>query len=93
MLDLFGGMIGGVGLFFVGMWLLTENLKALAGRRLRLIARRWTEKRLAAFGIGAFAGVTTQSMSALTFIVVSMAKSRLISTRGPSRSSSAGTSA
>ena len=82
MLDLFGGMIGGVGLFFVGMWLLTENLKALAGRRLRLIARRWTERRLAAFGIGALAGVTTQSMSALTFIVVSMAKSRLVSTRG-----------
>ena len=82
MFDLFGGMIGGVGLFFVGMWLLTENLKALAGRRLRLIARRWTERRLAAFGIGALAGVTTQSMSALTFIVVSMAKSRLVSTRG-----------
>ena len=82
MFDVFGGMIGGVGLFFVGMWLLTENLKALAGRRLRLIARRWTERRLAAFGIGALAGVTTQSMSALTFIVVSMAKSRLVSTRG-----------
>lgn len=82
MLDLFGGMLGGVGLFFVGMWLLTENLKALASRRLRLIARRWTERRMAAFGIGALAGVTTQSMAALTFIVVSMAKSRLVSTRG-----------
>ena len=82
MLDLIGGMIGGVGLFFVGMWLLTDNLKALAGRRLRLIARRWTERRMAAFSIGALAGVTTQSMSALTFIVVSMAKSRLVSTRG-----------
>lgn len=75
-------MAGGIGLFFVGMWLLTENLKALAGRRLRFIARRWTDNRLAAFGIGAFAGVTTQSMPALTFIVVSMSKSRLVSPRG-----------
>ncbi len=82
MLDLLGGMVGGVGLFFVGMWLLTENLKALATRRLRLIAKQWTENRLAAFCIGALAGVITQSMSALTFIVVSMSKSRLVSTRG-----------
>lgn len=82
MFELLGGMLGGVGLFFVGMWLLTENLKALASRRLRLIARQWTENRLVAFCIGALAGATSQSMSALTFIVVGMTRSRLVSTGG-----------
>ena len=82
MYELLAGMVGGIGLFFVGMWLLTENLKALASRRLRRIASRWTGNRLAACLVGAVGGVTTQSMSALTFIVVSMAKSGLVSTRG-----------
>ena len=47
MIEVFGGMVGGLGIFFVGMWLLTENLKTLATRRLRLIAHRWTGNRLA----------------------------------------------
>ena len=79
---LLAGMVGGIGLFFVGMWLLTENLKALASRRLRRIASRWTGNRLSACLVGAVGGVTTQSMPALTFIVGSMTKSGLISTRG-----------
>ena len=33
--ELFAGVVGGVGLFIVGMWLITENLKALTTRRLR----------------------------------------------------------
>jgi len=28
-------MIGGLGLFFAGVWFLTENLKRVAGRRFR----------------------------------------------------------
>ena len=34
-MELLAGVIGGLGLFIVGMWLLTENLKKLASRRLR----------------------------------------------------------
>ena len=49
MIEILGGMMGGLGLFFVGVWLLTENLKALAGRRLRMIAHRRTGNRMAAF--------------------------------------------
>ena len=40
--ELVAGIAGGLGLFIVGMWFLTENLKALASRRLRRIAGRWT---------------------------------------------------
>ena len=80
--ELFAGIAGGLGLFIVGMWLLTENLKALATRRLRRTAGQWTENRFSALAWGALAGVITQSMSAMTFIVVSILRSGLITTRG-----------
>ena len=82
MIDLLGGMIGGLGLFMVGMWLLTENLKALASRRLRRTAGRWTSNRFSALLWGTLAGGITQSMPALTFIVVSTLRSGLITTKG-----------
>ena len=82
MTELLGGVAGGLGLFFVGMWLLTENLKKLASRRLRQIAHRWTANRYSALLWGTLAGGVTQSMSALTFIVVSILRSRLVSTEG-----------
>ena len=80
--ELFAGVAGGLGLFIVGMWLLTENLKALATRRLRRIAGRWTGNRFSALAWGALAGAITQSMSAMTFIVVSILRSGLITVRG-----------
>ena len=82
MIEIIAGMAGGLGLFFVGMWLLTENLRALASRRLRMIAHRWTEHGLSGFSWGALAGTVTQNSTALTFILVSMLRSGLISTRG-----------
>ena len=80
--ELFAGVAGGLGLFIVGMWLLTENLKALATRRLRRTAGRWTGNRFSALAWGALAGAITQSMSAMTFILVSILRSGLITTRG-----------
>ncbi len=82
MIETIGGMAGGLGLFFAGMWFLTENLKTLASRRLRVIANRWTSNRFAAFAWGAIAGTVTQSTAVLTFIVVSMLRSDFVSTRG-----------
>ena len=82
MIDILGGMTGGLGLFIVGMWLLTENLKALASRRLRRTAGRWTANRFSALLWGTLAGGITQSMPALTFIVVSTLRSGLITTKG-----------
>ena len=80
--ELFAGVAGGLGLFIVGMWLLTENLKTLASGRLRRTATRWTGNRFSALLWGALAGGITQSMSALTFIVVSILRSGLITTQG-----------
>ena len=81
-IEMFGGMVGGIGLFIVGMQLLTENLKALASRRLRVIAQSWTENRLSSFAMGTIAGGVTQSTSAVTFVVVSVLRSGLVTTSG-----------
>ena len=81
-MDILAGVVGGLGLFIVGMWFLTENLKKLASRRLRLSAQRWTTNPYAALLWGTLAGGITQSMTALTFIVVSILRSRLITIRG-----------
>ena len=80
MADLFGGIVGGLGLFLFGMWLLTENLKRLASGRFRQSAQRWTANRFGALFWGVLAGGITQSMTALTFITVSILRSGLIST-------------
>ena len=70
--------IGGLGLFIVGMRLLTESLKTLASRRLRRAVSGWTGNRGSALLWGALAGSITQSMPALTFIVVSILRSGMI---------------
>ena len=75
-------LVGGLGLFAVGMWFLTENLKQAASRRLRRTAQRWTEHPMPAFGWGVLAGGATQCMTALVFIVVSLLRSGLVTTKG-----------
>lgn len=81
MAEVLGGILGGVGLLFVGMWLLAENLKTLAGPRLRMLARRLANNRFAGFGWGTLAGAITQSSPAVTFITISMLRSGLISSQ------------
>ena len=81
MVGLFGGMIGGIGLLFFGMWLLSENMKSVAGPRVRILARRLTSNRFAGFGCGVLAGAVTQSSVAVTSITVSMLRGDLISAR------------
>lgn len=40
------GLVGGLGLFLVGMWLMTEGLKVAAGPSLKTLLERWTNTRL-----------------------------------------------
>ncbi len=82
MIEIIGGMVGGLGLFFAGMRFLTRNLKTLASRRLRVIANRWTGNQFAAFAWGTITGTVTQNSAVLTFIVVSMLRSGFVSKRG-----------
>ena len=81
MVEHIAGVVGGLGLFVAGMWFLTENLKKLASRRLRRTAQRLTGHPLSAFFWGGIAGGATQSMTGLAFIVVSILRSGMITTR------------
>ena len=75
------GLAGGLGLFFVGMRMLTENLKALAGTRVRKAAQRWTRSPAASLLWGLAAGTITQSMAGATFVAVSMLRGGLVELR------------
>ncbi|MCB1499307.1 MAG: Na/Pi cotransporter family protein [Bauldia sp.] len=78
MLDIFSQAIGGIGIFFAGMYLLSENLKKLTGRRFRAAVAAWTRSIPAGLFWGFAAGAVMQSTSAITFIVVSMLGSGLL---------------
>lgn len=61
---------GGVGLFLVGITLLTDGLRALAGAALRRTLRRWTASPLSGAIAGAITTAVIQSSSATTVTVV-----------------------
>ena len=76
-----GGFVGGLGLFFMGMRLLTQHLKTLADRRVRQSAARWTKTRWSGYLWGMVAGAVTQTMPALTFVLIGMLRSGILSSR------------
>ncbi len=78
MLRMIAGGLGGLGLFFAGMYLLAENLKKLTGRRFRQAVAAWTKSLWAGIFWGFSIGAVMQSTSAITFIVVSMMGSGLL---------------
>ncbi|HET7715511.1 MAG TPA: Na/Pi symporter, partial [Bauldia sp.] len=78
MLSIIANGIGGVGIFFAGMYLLAENLKKLTGGRFRRTVAAWTRSLWAGILWGFAAGAVMQSMSAITFIIVSMLGSGLL---------------
>ena len=79
MFTILGHLAGALGLFFMGASLLTEHLKVLANRRVRLSAARWTGNRCLGFAWGLVTGSVMQSMTVLTLVAVSLLKSDLIS--------------
>jgi phosphate:Na+ symporter len=63
---LFGGALGGIGLFLLGMRLMTEGLRVAAGPMLRKILARWTRTRLRGLLSGLLLTGVVQSSSAVT---------------------------
>ena len=81
MLSIIGGFAGGLGLFFMGLNLLTQHLKTLANRRVRQSAANWTSSRWSGCLWGVAAGAVTQTMPALTFVTVGMLRSGILTPR------------
>ena len=80
MAESLGGIFGGLGLFLVGTWLLSENLKSLASHRFRAAVAGLLPNGYAGASWGMLAGSVTPGMSAMTFITVGLSRVGLVST-------------
>lgn len=64
--------LGGLGLFLVGMSVMTDGLRRLAGRGLRTVLRRFTRSPASGAAVGATTTAVVQSSSATTVAAVGM---------------------
>ena len=65
-----GQLMGGVGLFLLGMMLMTDGLKVAAGRTLKDILERWTDNSARGLVSGAALTALVQSSSAVTVAAI-----------------------
>ncbi len=80
-MEALGYLLGGVGLFFVGLHLLSSGLRQMTGRRFRLRFAKWLGTGPKAGAVGFVAGFLSQSMSALSFIVGSLVGAGMVPAR------------
>lgn len=74
-------LLGGMGLFLMGMWLLSDGLKLAGGRALRGILSRGTGTPLRGLLSGIFITSLVQSSSAVTVATIGFVNAGLISLR------------
>ncbi len=78
MWSVLSAVLGGVGLFLLGMTLMTDGLKALAGDSLRGLLARFTGNRLSAVATGAAVTAVVQSSSATTLATIGFVSAGLL---------------
>jgi len=76
--SLVGGLAGGVGLFLLGMWLMTDGLKLAAGPALERILARSTGTRLRGLASGVLITALVQSSSAVTVATIGFVNAGLL---------------
>ena len=81
LLPLAMGVLGGVGLFLLGMKFLSEGMQALAGPKLPRLVNDFTGNRLLALVAGIVVTFVLQSSSATTVMVVGFVNSGLMTLR------------
>jgi len=74
----FAAVLGGLGLFLLGMWLMTEGLKLAAGNALRSILQTWTGSPARGLGAGILITAIVQSSSAVTVATVGFVNAGLL---------------
>ncbi len=77
-MDTVSGLVGGIGVFLLGMALLTDGLKTIAGDSLRQLLSRITGRPLAAFATGAGVTAIVQSSSATTVATIGLVSAGLL---------------
>jgi phosphate:Na+ symporter len=70
--------LGGLGLFLLGMWLMTDGLKLAAGPALERILRDWTSSRGRGLLSGVLVTALVQSSSAVTVATIGFANAGLL---------------
>lgn len=73
-----GSACAGLGLFFIGLRLLSGHLRDLVSGRLRRTLSRWLGRVGAAPLVGVVGGALTQSTSAVTFIATGLVTARVL---------------
>lgn len=73
--------IGGLGLFLLGMWLMSDGLKMAAGSTLNQLLHHWTNTRLRGLGVGIFLTSLIQSSGAVTVATIGFTNAGLLSLR------------
>lgn len=77
-LSLLGGLVGGVGLFLLGMGLMTDGLKLAAGPALERILINATQTRLRGLASGMVVTAVVQSSSAITVATIGFVNAGLL---------------
>ncbi len=72
-------LLGSLGLFLLGMWLMTEGLKLAGGHALEHLLGRWTSSRKRALMSGIGITALVQSSSAVTLAIIGFVNAGLIS--------------
>ena len=72
-------LLGGVGLFLLGMTLLTDGLKLAAGAALERILTAWTRTRLYGLLTGILVTALVQSSTAMTVAAIGFVNAGLLS--------------
>lgn len=73
--------LGGLGLFLLGIWLMSDGLKMAAGNTLNQLLHHWTNTRLRSLGVGIVLTTLIQSSSAVTVAIVGFTNAGLLSLR------------
>ncbi|MFC2096450.1 Na/Pi symporter [Bacteroidota bacterium] len=75
------GLIGGLGLFLLGMTMMSDGMQNAAGDKMRSVLSSITHNRFVAVGVGTFVTMVIQSSSATTVMLVSFVHSKLMKFR------------
>ncbi|MBU1259569.1 MAG: Na/Pi cotransporter family protein [Planctomycetes bacterium] len=78
MIEMIFGIVGGLGIFLLGMKNVSEGMQAVAGDKLRKLINAVTNNRFLACGIGTLVTAIIQSSSVTTVIVVGLVNAGLM---------------
>lgn len=77
-LSVLASLLGGIGLFLLGMWLMTEGLKLAAGGALQTVLESWTRSAPRGFLAGVLITALLQSSSAVTVATLGFVNAGLL---------------